>query len=163
MKRFRSSWRVMRPALLVVCCVVAAASAPGFAQEKEKEVPRAGNGVTLPKPTHTEKPKYTAEAMKRGIQGSVLLDMVVLTDGTVDSVKVVRSLDPTYGLDDEAIRAARQWRFEPGLKDGKPVAVLVTLELTFWLRDKKETTETNEKKDNSGKNENTEKKDTNEK
>lgn len=163
MKKSRASWRVMRPAVLVACCVVAVASSPGFAQDKEKEIPRAGNGVTLPKPTHSEKPQYTAEAMRRRIQGSVLLEMVVLPDGTVGSVKVVRSLDPTYGLDDEAIRAARQWRFEPGLKDGKPVAVLVTLELTFWLRDKKETTETNEKKDNSGKNENTEKKDTNEK
>jgi TonB family protein len=59
---------------------------------------------------------------------------VVLPDGTVGSVEVVRSLDATFGLDQEAIKAAKQWRFRPGTRLGEPVAVLVTIELTFTLR-----------------------------
>jgi outer membrane biosynthesis protein TonB len=47
---------------------------------------------------------------------------------------VVRSLDPTFGLDQEAIKAARQWRFRPGRLMGEAVPVLVTIELTFTLR-----------------------------
>jgi TonB family protein len=46
----------------------------------------------------------------------------------------VRSLDSTFGLDQEAIKAAKQWRFRPGTRFGEPVAVLVTIELTFTLR-----------------------------
>jgi protein TonB len=49
-------------------------------------------------------------------------------------VSVVRSLDTTYGLDAEAVFAAKQWRFNPGMKDGAPVAVRVTIEMTFTLR-----------------------------
>jgi TonB family protein len=47
---------------------------------------------------------------------------------------VVRSLDPTFGLDQEAIKAARQWRFAPGTRMGQPVSVQITIELTFTLR-----------------------------
>ena len=59
---------------------------------------------------------------------------VVLPDGTVGKVEVVRSLDSAFGLDQEAIKAAKQWRFAPGTRFGEPVAVLVTIELTFTLR-----------------------------
>jgi TonB family protein len=72
--------------------------------------------------------------MDAKIQGVVVLDAVVEADGTVGDVTVARSLDAEYGLDEESIKAARQWRFEPGERDGKPVAVLVTVELTFTLR-----------------------------
>jgi protein TonB len=64
----------------------------------------------------------------------VQLECVVLPDGTVGDVRVVEPLDQTYGLDDEAISAAKQWRFKPGTKGGKPVPVVVTLEMTFTLR-----------------------------
>jgi TonB family protein len=58
----------------------------------------------------------------------------VKPDGSVGDVKVVRSLDSTFGLDHEAMKAARDWRFRPGMRQGEPVAVLVTIELTFTLR-----------------------------
>ena len=58
----------------------------------------------------------------------------MLTDGSVGSVSVTRSLDATFGLDREAVSAAKQWRFKPGTKDGKPVAVRVAIELTFTLK-----------------------------
>jgi TonB family protein len=95
---------------------------------------RPGSGVTLPTVVREVKPAYTAEAMRAKVQGSVLLECVVLPDGTVGTVEVVRSLDSTFGLDQEAIKAAKQWRFRPGLMKGVPVAVPVTIELTFTLR-----------------------------
>ena len=95
---------------------------------------RPGNGVNLPQPLKEVKPQYTADAMRAKVQGTVLLECVVLPDGSVGSVEVVRSLDSTFGLDQEAIKAAKQWRFRPGTRFGEPVAVLVTIELTFTLR-----------------------------
>jgi TonB family protein len=80
------------------------------------------------------KPAYTAEAMRAKIQGTVIVECVVLPDGTVGDVQVVKSLDPTFGLDQEAVKAAKQWRFIPGRRNGQPVAVLITIELTFTLR-----------------------------
>ena len=79
-------------------------------------------------------PKYTAEAMRAKVQGIVLVEAVVLPDGSVGDVTIVRSLDRNFGLDDEAINAAKQWRFQPGMRFGEPVAVLVTIELSFTLR-----------------------------
>lgn len=95
---------------------------------------RPGNGVTIPQLVREVKPAYTAEAMRAKVQGTVLLDCVVMPDGTVGRVAVVRSLDSTFGLDQEAIKAAKQWRFRPGTRLGEPVAVLVTIELAFTLR-----------------------------
>jgi len=71
--------------------------------------------------------------MRAKIQGSVVLECVVQTDGTVGDVRVVRSLDVTYGLDEEAIKAAKQWKFAPGTRNGEPVPVMVSIELTFTL------------------------------
>jgi TonB family protein len=90
--------------------------------------------VTAPRVTREVKPKYTREAMAAQIEGEVWMRVVVLPDGRVGAVRVLRSLDPDYGLDAEAIAAARQWRFTPGTRDGAPVSVVVTLELTFSLR-----------------------------
>jgi len=95
---------------------------------------RPGSGVVNPRILREVKPQYTADAMRAKVQGTVLLECVVLADGTVGRVDVVRSLDPTFGLDQEAVRAARQWRFQPGTRFGEPVNVLVTIELTFTLR-----------------------------
>jgi len=95
---------------------------------------RPGNGVSEPKLLRQVKPQYTADAMRAKVQGVVWLDCVVLPDGTVGDIDIVRSLDAVFGLDQEAVKAARQWRFEPGTRNGEPVAVLVTIELTFTLR-----------------------------
>jgi TonB family protein len=95
---------------------------------------RSRVGITLPRPIKEAKPRYTAEAMRAKISGAVLLEAVVLADGTVGNVEVVQSLDPLFGLDQNAIRAVKQWRFEPGTRDGTPVAVLVTVEMTYTLK-----------------------------
>jgi periplasmic protein TonB len=95
---------------------------------------RPGNGVTTPVVLREVKPQYTSDAMRAKVQGSVLLECIVRADGSVGEVKVARSLDPVFGLDLEAMKAARQWRFRPGMRQGEPVAVLVVIELTFTLR-----------------------------
>jgi protein TonB len=95
---------------------------------------RPGNGVSLPRVLREVKPQYTSDAMRAKVQGVVLLECVVQKDGSVGEVQVVRSLDSTFGLDGEAIKAAKQWRFAPGTRMGEPVPVLITIELTFTLR-----------------------------
>jgi protein TonB len=95
---------------------------------------RPGSGIINPRLVREVKPQYTADAMRAKIQGTVLLECVILPDGSVGKVDVVKSLDPTFGLDGEAVKAAKQWRFVPGTRFGEPVAVLVTIELTFTLR-----------------------------
>jgi TonB family protein len=95
---------------------------------------RPGSGVINPRILREVKPHYTADAMRAKVQGTVLLEAVVLADGTVGRIDVVKSLDPTFGLDQEAVKAAKQWRFMPGTRFGEPVNVLVTIELTFTLR-----------------------------
>ena len=72
--------------------------------------------------------------MRAQIQGEVWLEVVVLPDGTVGEVIITKSLDPVFGLDEEAVKAAQQWRFSPGIRFGEPVAVLVGIALEFHLR-----------------------------
>jgi len=95
---------------------------------------RPGAGIISPHVLREVKPKYTSDAMRAKVQGTVLLACVVGPDGTIGDVQVVRSLDSTFGLDDQAIRAVRQWQFAPGMRMGEPVAVQITIELTFTLR-----------------------------
>ncbi len=95
---------------------------------------RPGNGVESPRLLRSVRPNYTAEAMRAKVQGIVRLEGVVLPDGSVGDLKVTRSLDPVFGLDQEAIKAARQFRFVPGTRFGEPVAVLVSFEIEFTLR-----------------------------
>jgi len=95
---------------------------------------RPGAGIDLPEVLREIKPQYTADAMRAKIQGTVILECVVMPDGTVGQVSILKSLDPVFGLDQEAIKAAKQWRFRPGRRQGQPVPVLVSIELTFTLR-----------------------------
>ena len=90
--------------------------------------------VIFPRALAMPKPRYTREALAAKIQGAVLLTGVVETDGTIDHIVVRRSLDPRFGLDSEAIAAAKDWRFAPGTLNGQPVPVLVSLELTFTMK-----------------------------
>jgi TonB family protein len=91
--------------------------------------------VMAPRLLSSAKPQYTAEAMRNRIQGSVRLRAIVERDGTPSGVEVVNSLDAKFGLDQAAIDAVKQWRFAPGTVDGNPVRVMVTVDLSFVLRD----------------------------
>ena len=92
---------------------------------------RPGQGVTAPKATYSPQPEYTDKARKQKINGTVVLTMVVTEEGKVRDVKVTKSLD--RGLDKQAIAAVSTWKFEPGMKDGKPVAVQLPVEVDFRL------------------------------
>ena len=88
----------------------------------------------MPRLLREVKPQYTADAMRAKIQGTAVLDCVVTPEGTVGECQIARSLDSSFGLDQEAVKAAKQWRFVPGKRLGQAVPVLVTIELTFTLR-----------------------------
>jgi protein TonB len=95
-------------------------------------VPTAGrDGVPVPKLRREVKPRYTHGAMYRRVEGEVWMVCVVRQDGTVGDVRIASSLDPE--LDEQALIAARQWRFEPARRDGKPIAVVVTISMGFRL------------------------------
>jgi TonB family protein len=85
---------------------------------------------------HETKPKYLAEAKQASIQGVVVLEAVVMPDGAVGDVRVVRSLDTVFGLDQEAVKTLKEWRFKPGMKDGRAVPVLVRVEMSYALGSK---------------------------
>lgn len=97
---------------------------------------QVGNGVTSPVLIKEVKPNYTGDAMRAKLQGTVEMEAVVKPDGTIDpkSLHITRSLDSTFGLDDEAKKAVIQWRFRPGMRQGQPVAVQILVELSFTLR-----------------------------
>lgn len=116
----------MKFAVLVLLTII------GVTTTAQQQVYDAGNGVTFPVLVKEVKPTYTPEAMAKKIQGSVLLKAVVLANGHVGEVAVVESLDSE--LDQQAIAAMKQWEFKPGTREGKPVAVRISCELTFTLK-----------------------------
>ena len=95
---------------------------------------RLGDGVTAPVLIKEVKPNYTNAAVLARLSGSAVVEAVVLADGSVGDVKIVGSLDKVYGLDLEALKAARQWKFKPGTFEGKAVDVIVRIILDFNLR-----------------------------
>jgi TonB family protein len=88
-------------------------------------------GVSAPKVIYKPDPEYSEEARKAKYQGTVVLQMVVGADGRTKNPRVQRGLG--MGLDEKALEAVRSWKFEPAEKDGKPVAVLISVEVAFRL------------------------------
>jgi protein TonB len=94
---------------------------------------RPGAGIENPTAVRQMQPKYTSDAMRAKIQGIVQVEAVVLENGTVGNVRILRSLDRNFGLDKEALIAARQWLFRPATRQGKAVPIIVIIELEFRL------------------------------
>lgn len=92
---------------------------------------RVGGGVSPPRAIFAPDPEYSEEARKAKYQGTCVLRLVVGPDGRTRDIRVARTLG--LGLDQRAIEAVKQWKFEPAMKDGKPVAVQVNVEVTFRL------------------------------
>ena len=92
-----------------------------------------GAGVNNPVDIWQEKPKYTSEAMRAKIQGVAEVEAVVLENGLIGDVRIHKSLDKVFGLDLEALVAARKWRFRPATFQGKPVPFKVIIQLEFRL------------------------------
>jgi periplasmic protein TonB len=92
---------------------------------------RVGGGVSAPRAVFSPDPEYSEEARKAKYQGTVVLWVVVGPDGRPHDIRVQRTLG--MGLDEKAIEAVRQWKFEPAKKDGQPVAVQINVEVNFRL------------------------------
>jgi TonB family protein len=87
--------------------------------------------TTPPRLVKRVQPEYSKDARKAKIEGIVVLFVTVQADGTPNDIKVMSPLG--YGLDEQAIEAVRQWRFEPALKAGVPVSFFSTIDLVFSL------------------------------
>jgi len=94
-----------------------------------ERVYRVGDGVTAPTVVTQVEPQYSDIARQERIRGSVILEGIVETDGSMNVTRVGRSLDPT--LDHNAIYALKQWRFEPGRLNGVAVRVQLEVEVSF--------------------------------
>ena len=121
-------WRV------IVACVVLSITTTVLAQERQAPFRKGDAGVSDPVVTKDVHPRYTQEAMEARIEGTIEIDAVVREDGSVGDVTITKSLDDKYGLDNEAVKAMKQWQFKPGTKDEKPVAVVVSVTMSFTLR-----------------------------
>ena len=141
------------PAITLFLCLLGAFLV--HAQGTQPIVYSLGNGIVTPKVLKSVSPTYTPQARAARVQGTVTVDAVVLSDGKVGDVSVTRSelwpyrgtsakdsgtvvlLTPpqvaALGLDKQALDAAKRWVFQPGLKDGKPVAVRIQIALRFAL------------------------------
>lgn len=100
------------------------------ADKTSETVYEVGNGVTRPKVRSAPNSEFSESAGKK-VHGVVELAMIVTAEGKVRDVKVTKSLE--RDLDKRAISAVSAWRFEPGTKDGKPVAVRVRAQVEFNL------------------------------
>lgn len=89
-------------------------------------------GVTPPKPVYKKNPNYPVEAQNAKVQGTIEVGCVVQATGACSDIRVTKSLDPMW-LDEEAVRAVREWRFTPGTRMGDVVPVMVNIELRFTL------------------------------
>jgi TonB family protein len=83
---------------------------------------------------YTPEPEFSEEARRKRISGSVRLSLTVSPNGTVEDIEITKSLG--HGLDEQALRAVQQWRFEPASKDGKPVSARIFVEVMFSLYNK---------------------------
>ena len=90
---------------------------------------RVGRDVTPPSIIHRVRAQYPERARRRGLVGTVVLDLLILENGSPRILRVVQALDPE--LDDNAVQALEQWRFSPAMKDGVPVKVRMNAEVKF--------------------------------
>jgi TonB family protein len=93
---------------------------------------RPGSGIQPPRLLREVRADYTEDARRRGLEGEVVLEIIVRRDGSVGDVRFVRRLGA--GLDDRAVQAVRQWRFAPARRLGEPVDVIVEVAVEFRLR-----------------------------
>jgi protein TonB len=106
---------VLAASLGVVVSAQQAATPP----PAQPQVYRPGPGIQNPVVLRRVHPKYTAEALRARLQGTVELEGTVGLDGTFQDIRVLKSLDTSLGLDEAAIAAAKQWLFRPGIRKGR--------------------------------------------
>ncbi len=92
---------------------------------------KVGGKVSPPRAIHAPDPEYSPEALKAHLQGTVVLWLVVGEDGKPHNIRVQRHIG--YGLDERAVATVNMWSFQPAMKDGQPVAVMINVEVNFRL------------------------------
>lgn len=90
---------------------------------------RPKGALSGPVPIRKVDPKYPPETMKENIEGEVVLYAIIRMDGSVDSIQLVRKLDPR--LDTNSIQALAQWKFRPATRDGSPVDIEAVVHIPF--------------------------------
>jgi TonB family protein len=90
-----------------------------------------GSGVKAPKPKYTPEPDFSEIAKYEENQGTVVVNVIVGTDGNVHNVRLLRPLG--MGLDENAQSTVQTWRFQPAIRNGQPVAVEMNIEIAFDL------------------------------
>jgi TonB family protein len=93
---------------------------------------RPGSGIEAPRLLREVKADYSEDARRRGLEGEVVMEIVVTRTGSVGDVKFLKRLGS--GLDERAAEAVRQWRFAPATRRGQPVDVLVEVGVEFRIR-----------------------------
>ena len=130
----------MKKALSIAAAFVFVAA--GASALTQQPIYKPGDsGIKAPEVIFEKKPSYTPEAMRAKIQGTVEMTAVIDEAGKPGDIKVTRPLG--MGLDEKAVDTLSQWRFKPATKDAKPVRYLVTVEMTFTLRDRRVYDKTN--------------------
>jgi TonB family protein len=115
-----------RAGIYLLCAVVLV----GLASSQD-DVVRIGPGVTPPKIINKAEPIYPEEARGAGVQGAVVIEVIIDESGRVAQQSVLSPLG--FGLDESALAATAAWTFHPVTKDGKPVKFLATIEVNFHL------------------------------
>jgi TonB family protein len=114
----------------------ASAGAPGSNVPSTFTYYKVGDGVTAPQPIYEPEPPYTPQAKRDKVEGAVVTSVGVDARGAVSDVKLTAvslSKNLRDGLDESVLKTLRTWKFKPAVKDGKPVPVKVTVEVSFKL------------------------------
>lgn len=106
-------------------------SPPSKPPDLLEEVLRVGGKVSAPRMLYNPPPQYPKQAREDRVEGEVTVELVVTAEGSVRDPKVAKSLRPD--LDESALDAVSQWKFDPATKDGVPVAVRVNVVVRFRL------------------------------
>ncbi len=105
---------------------------PEAPPEPEEKIFIAGGEIERPERIRYVQPRYPEIARVARKEGQVILQATIDKRGDVVDVKVLKSLP--MGLMEEAVKAVRQWRYQPSTVDGRPVAVLMTVTVYFQLQ-----------------------------
>jgi len=106
-----------------------------YAEKRNRDEMQKSGTDRKAKLIYKVEPTYTEDARAKQIEGTVLLGFTADHEGVPRNIQVKRSLFPS--LDQAAITALRQWRFEPGMKDGQPVSTYLTVEMNFAIESKR--------------------------
>ena len=112
--------------------VVTVPEPPPVAPPPPPRIVRVGGDIREPRKVVDVRPVYPPLAQAGRVEGTVVLEAVINERGTIERIKVLRSVPL---LDAAAVDAVRQWRYTPTLLNGVPVGVLMTIYITFSVHD----------------------------